>query len=31
MGILLAFAPFVVFAVVDRLIGSTAGLLCRLR
>jgi hypothetical protein len=27
MGILLAFAPFIVFAVVDRLIGSTAGLL----
>ena len=26
MGILLAFAPFVVFAVVDRLIGSTVGL-----
>jgi hypothetical protein len=27
MGILLAFAPFVVFAVVDRLVGSSAGLL----
>jgi hypothetical protein len=27
MGVLLAFAPFVVFAVVDRLIGSTEGLL----
>jgi hypothetical protein len=27
MGILLAFAPFIVFAVVDRLVGSTAGLL----
>jgi hypothetical protein len=26
MGILLAFAPFVVFAIVDRLFGSTAGL-----
>jgi hypothetical protein len=27
MGILLAFAPFIIFAVVDRLIGSTEGLL----
>lgn len=27
MGILLAFAPFIVFAVVDRLFGGTAGLL----
>ncbi len=27
MGILLAFAPFLAFAVVDRLIGSTAGLI----
>jgi hypothetical protein len=27
MGILLAFAPFIVFAVVDRLVGSSAGLL----
>jgi hypothetical protein len=27
MGILLAFAPFVAFALVDRLIGSTPGLL----
>jgi hypothetical protein len=27
MGILLAFAPFIVFAVVDQLIGSTEGLL----
>ncbi len=26
MGILLAFAPFIVFAVVDRLVGSTEGL-----
>lgn len=26
MGILLAFAPFVVFAVIDRLLGATAGL-----
>ena len=26
MGILLAFAPFIVFATVDRLIGSTDGL-----
>ena len=26
MGILLAFAPFIVFAIVDRLVGSTAGL-----
>jgi hypothetical protein len=26
MGTLLAFAPFIVFAIVDRLIGSTAGL-----
>ena len=27
MGILLAFAPFLAFALVDRLVGSTAGLL----
>jgi hypothetical protein len=27
MGILLAFAPFLAFAVIDRLIGSTEGLL----
>ncbi len=27
MGILLAFAPFIAFAVVDRLVGGTAGLL----
>jgi hypothetical protein len=27
MGILLAFAPFIVFAVVDRLVGPTEGLL----
>ena len=27
MGILLAFAPFIAFAVIDRLIGPTAGLL----
>jgi hypothetical protein len=27
MGILLAFTPFIVFALVDRLVGSTAGLL----
>jgi hypothetical protein len=27
MGMLLAFAPFIAFAVIDRLIGSTAGLL----
>jgi len=27
MGILLAFAPFLAFAVVDRLFGSTAGLI----
>lgn len=27
MGILLAFAPFIVFAVVDRLVGSTQGLI----
>lgn len=27
MGILLAFAPFIVFAVVDRLIGSSVGLM----
>ena len=26
MGILLAFGPFIVFAVVDRLVGATAGL-----
>lgn len=26
MGILLAFAPFIVFAVVDRLVGATEGL-----
>ncbi len=26
MGIVLAFAPFVVFALIDRLMGSTAGL-----
>jgi len=26
MGILLAFAPFIVFAILDRLAGSTAGL-----
>lgn len=26
MGILLAFAPFVVFAIVDRFVGSTEGL-----
>lgn len=26
MGILLAFAPFIVFAIVDRLVGPTAGL-----
>ena len=26
MGILLAFAPFIAFAVLDRLLGSTAGL-----
>jgi hypothetical protein len=26
MGILLAFAPFVAFAVIDRMVGSTAGL-----
>jgi hypothetical protein len=26
MGILLAFAPFIVFALIDRLIGPTAGL-----
>jgi hypothetical protein len=26
MGILLVFAPFIVFAIVDRLAGSTAGL-----
>lgn len=27
MGILLAFAPFIAFAIVDRFIGGTAGLL----
>lgn len=27
MGMLLAFAPFIAFAVIDRLVGSTAGLL----
>jgi len=27
MGILLAFAPFIVFALVDRLVGSTEGLI----
>jgi hypothetical protein len=27
MGILLAFAPFIVFAIIDRLVGSTAGLI----
>jgi hypothetical protein len=27
MGILLAFAPFIAFAVVDRLVGSTEGLI----
>lgn len=27
MGILLAFAPFIAFAVVDRLVGSTEGLM----
>src|SRR5271170_3107688 len=27
MGILLAFAPFLAFAIVDRLMGSTAGLI----
>jgi hypothetical protein len=27
MGILLAFAPFIVFAIVDRLAGGTAGLI----
>ncbi|MDB5413729.1 MAG: conserved rane protein of unknown function [Rubritepida sp.] len=26
MGIMLAFAPFIVFAIVDRLVGSTEGL-----
>lgn len=26
MGIMLAFAPFIVFAIVDRLVGSTDGL-----
>lgn len=28
MTILLAFAPFFMFAVVERLVGATAGLLC---
>ena len=27
MGILIAFAPFIVFAIVDRLVGSSAGLI----
>jgi hypothetical protein len=27
MGILLAFAPFIAFALVDRLIGATEGLI----
>jgi hypothetical protein len=27
MGILLAFAPFIAFAIVDRLVGGTAGLI----
>jgi hypothetical protein len=27
VGILLAFAPFIVFAIVDRLIGPTEGLI----
>lgn len=27
MGVLLAFAPFIVFAIVDRLVGSSAGLM----
>ena len=26
MGIVLAFAPFIVFAVVDRMFGATSGL-----
>ena len=30
MGILLAFAPFIAFAVIDRLVGSTQGLVAAL-